>query len=69
MHTPTAPQFQIENVGWTSTEPDYRPHCLGCPWHWQPTTDEDPLASRQAAAHFAHSTPPACRRTGLQTAR
>jgi len=60
--TTTAPHFQIENVGWTGTEPDYRPTCLGCDWSWQPGRDDDPLITRAAAAAFARTVHRICRR-------
>lgn len=68
MGTPTATRFQIENVGWSSDEPDYRPSCTSCTWSWQPGDDDDPFGSRPAAAVFARATHRACRTTRLQVA-
>ena len=61
--TTTAPRFQIENLSWTKTEPDYRPSCLGCDWSWQPGRDDDPLITRAAAANFARTVHRTCRPT------
>ena len=60
--TTTAPRFQVESLSWTSTEPDYRPSCLGCGWSWQPGRNDDPLLSRQAASTFARAAHPTCGR-------
>ena len=57
----TAPQFQIENVGWGTEDPDYRPRCTRCTWSWELTDDDDALGSRTAAARFAHAVHRVCR--------
>lgn len=56
-------RFQIENVGWDTGAPDYRPRCA-CGWSWQPGKWDDSLGSRSAAARFARSAHPTCRAPG-----
>ena len=57
----SAPQFQIENVGWDTEDPDYRPRCTRCTWSWEVTDDDDPIGSRTAAARFARAVHRVCR--------